>query len=362
MKVKTIMRIGFIGAGAVATALTAFLRMNQHHVVLSGSPGHLDAITSIRSNENRLNSTGLIAKTFEIEILAIEDLVRSTRTIFITTTANGHTEVIRRLTKFDLSSHTLVIVPENGFSAALRSQLQSNFLPKVIFGTTTAPYISRFLGEATVAILGIKEKIEIAASQQHLSNDAKVVISDLFPCQLEWYPNIASIFFGCTNAVVHPPALLWARDKIAAGAQLPFYGECVPAALGRILAIDAERLTIATELGVQSQAALAFSNGWYGNNAPDFKSFVQNLPAYGAISAPTTMNHRYLTEDVQCLLLLMRDIGRKLRVRTPAMDSIIAEVEVTLGMDLLATGVTLSSLGLQDASPMEVLAALNCAT
>jgi opine dehydrogenase len=353
------MRIGFIGAGNVATAHAAFLRMHQHHVVLSGIMGHLGAVTMIQNNGGTLRATGMIEGTFNVETNQVADVIDSTEILFVTTTANGYEEVARQLARFDLSKRTLFVIPENGFSAVARRRIRPEFFPGIILGTTTSPYVSRISGNAEVSVLGLKKKVEIAASQDRVADKLKTLIKSIFPQTLDWYPDLASIFFGCTNAVVHPPAMLWAKHKLDQGVDVLFYGECVPAALERILAVDDERLTIATKLGIKSRPALSFSNGWYGTEAPDFMTFVQRLPAYRAISAPTTMNHRYLTEDAKCLLVLMRDIGGRVGVATPAMDGVIAEVGETLGEDLTQTGVTLRSLGLQDASPAEILAALN---
>ena len=350
------MRVGFIGAGNLTAAHASFLQSKGIDILLSALPNHLGIIPKVEENGSRIDV--LDGASFPVKTGTIAEALQADFT-FLTVPGSGHEAAAAELAQHDLGNTNLIVTPGNLFTLLLGMKLERERFPKALFATTTSPYASRVMaGTAKVAVLGTKSQIEIAASAP-LAKEDQQTIAGLFPQPVVWYADIASIFLGCTNAIVHPPAMLWAKAKIRAGETLAFYTECVPPAVPRICALDAERIGLAATLGLSSKTFLAYSNAWYGKNCPDFATFVRALDAYHTVAAPTTMNHRYLTEDVKCLLVFMRDWAQASHCITTEMDSVIAETGEVLGEDLMQTGMTLRSVGLMDASPSKIIAALN---
>lgn len=186
-------------------------------------------------------------------------------------------------------------------------------------------------------------------------------ISTLFPNRLEWYPNIASIFFSNANPVAHPAGILNAKEAIQCRLRpLPnFYGKFVAEAIERVNSVDAERLAIVRALGLKSETDFDYSKKWYGTDAPGPREFYEIFEGYADIETPTTMNHRYLTEDVKYIMVPWVAIAKICNVDVKTMESIVHEASRVLEENLSQTGRTLRSMGLDGAGPEEILRALN---
>lgn len=285
--------------------------------------------------------------------------VSSAEFIVLAVPTLGHESILNALALFDLSASFLVALPGSGTTLIAKQILSSELSPKAIIETTTSPYACRRSG-ATINMLGIKSAFEISASED-LSSASKDRISTLFPNRLEWYPNIASIFFSNANPVAHPAGILNAKEAIQCRLRpLPnFYGKFVAEAIERVNSVDAERLAIVRALGLKSETDFDYSKKWYGTDAPGPREFYEIFEGYADIETPTTMNHRYLTEDVKYIMVPWVAIAKICNVDVKTMESIVHEASRVLEENLSQTGRTLRSMGLDGAGPEEILRALN---
>lgn len=195
---------------------------------------------------------------------------------------------------------------------------------------------------------------------EELDTSSRAAIASLFPQRLEWYQDLASIFFSNTNPVTHPAGIIHAKEAIESGIRPlpPFYKTFVVCAIDVILAVDNERLAIVKALGLQSDTDIGFLNKWYEADAADSKTFYQTYEGYAGIETPHTIDHRYLKEDVKYIMVLWLEIASVCGVKVPVMESIVDQASTALNEDLRQTGRTLSSLGLFGADNDVILRAL----
>jgi opine dehydrogenase len=73
---------------------------------------------------------------------------------------------------------------------------------------------------------------------------------------------------------------------------------------------------------------------------------LRSNPSYCNLPAPTTLDHRYLWEDVPMGLVPISDAADAVGVATPAIDHLIDEASGILGRDFRSEGRTLEKLGL----------------
>jgi len=85
---------------------------------------------------------------------------------------------------------------------------------------------------------------------------------------------------------------------------------------------------------------------------------LRSNPNYRSVKAPTTLDHRYLWEDVPMGLVPMSDVAGAVGVETPAIDRLIDEASGILGRDLRRAGRTLDKLGLTHHCVKEELASI----
>lgn len=373
-------RYSFISAGPLTAAHAALLISQGNTVLIATQSDHPGNVPNIREAGDRLTAAGSITGTFDVETGTVKDAVETSCTMVLTAPANAHEDIAAVFAEFDLSNHTLLIEPGSAFALvyarALRRNGKAAYAAKQIVVSSTAFVATRFstTDRATVNVLDVKAQVELASITA--DPGTKQSITTMFPASqtLLWYPDLASIFFANTNATVHPRALMWALDN--GSVNTLFYREAVPSVAEEIEELDAERRTIFAALlrlwaqangktdleayaGALSRTYLDYANGWYGKEETDYVRFVQTLPAYATISAPSTPVHRYFLEDVKKLLVLMFDIALTCGVKAPMMEATINDVGRRLGQNLMDTGMTLKSLELENASPAEIYDALN---
>jgi opine dehydrogenase len=141
------------------------------------------------------------------------------------------------------------------------------------------------------------------------------------------------------------------------GGDFLFYEEGVTQASGRLMeAVDTERLAIAAALGVtiQSEPDIGVEQGYMTES--NYTTGYSRAPGFRGIKAPSSIDSRYLTEDVGYTLIFFTDLARRLSVPTPTMNAIIEIASVVLARDLRAEGArTMSSLGLDDLTAEQLL-------
>ena len=119
-------------------------------------------------------------------------------------------------------------------------------------------------------------------------------------------------------------------------------------------AIDRERIRIGDALGIQLITAIDWLKIAYDAAGDDLHEAIRNQEGYRGISAPPTVNHRYINEDVPMSLVPMASLGRQLGIRVRGMESIIRLASIIRKVDYWKMGRTVESLGLSSHSTKEL--------
>jgi opine dehydrogenase len=145
------------------------------------------------------------------------------------------------------------------------------------------------------------------------------------------------------------------------GGDFLFYREGFTDAVGRVTAaVDAERLAIARALGVP---AMPFIDVFYeaglttraARDSGDISRACKESEPNKTIKSPSSLDHRYLHEDVGYGLVPMAALGRLAGVATPTIDALVQLAGLAVGIDYAREGLTLERLGLAGKSPSELL-------
>src|SRR6185295_8747213 len=73
------------------------------------------------------------------------------------------------------------------------------------------------------------------------------------------------------------------------------------------------------------------------------------------IKSPSSLDHRYVHEDVGYGLVPIAALGRLAGVATPTIDALIHITSIAVGIDYAREGLTLDKLGVAGKSPAELL-------
>lgn len=350
-------RIAIIGPGNVGLAMAAYLAKINKEPVLYAIEGHARNISKINAQKNVLKTAGVFKLTFEVETVDnIVDLVATTSAIIVATPASGHAAVIDELLKVKDKIKDHVIIAICGCLFAQRAKVAG--LEALFIGeTSTSPYASR-LPEMNVLLKGVKVFIPIGGlNDPH--QEIKDRVEELFPLQLRWQTNYLKLFFWNVALIVHVYPSVMNAGWIESPEEFRFYKDGMSDGVCRVQEeLDAVRVKLAKICGFEVPSLLEIMNGYYDTAFATWRDFAYNsIPHNMLKEASKTLNHRYILQDIPCLMVPFYQLARKAGL--PEKETDIAKAAVVIGSsmmgtDFMNTGLNMQALGWEDLSLEEI--------
>jgi opine dehydrogenase len=219
----------------------------------------------------------------------------------------------------------------------------------------TLIYASRSDGPAQARIFRIKEAVPLAALPATRTAAVLSALETAYPRFIDG-GSVLRTSLNNMGAIFHPAlALLNAARIESTGGDFQFYIDGVTPSVARILeALDRERVTVASSLGIRARTAMEWLEMAYDATGRDLHEAIHNQPGYYGITAPRTLNHRYITEDVPMSLVPIAALGQRYGVSVRGMDSIIRLACIVHQTDYWRRGRTLDRLGIEQQSVAEL--------
>jgi opine dehydrogenase len=107
-------------------------------------------------------------------------------------------------------------------------------------------------------------------------------------------------------------------------------------------------------LGLRARTSLEWLQLAYNVGGANLHEAIHNQPGYYGIKAPSSLNHRYLFEDVPMSLVPIASLGIRYGVSVRGMKSIIRIANIIHSTDYWRRGRTVESLGLAQWSVTEL--------
>jgi opine dehydrogenase len=225
----------------------------------------------------------------------------------------------------------------------------------VVAEAETLIYACRSEGPAQVRIFRIKEAVPIAALP---ATRTAQVLDALAPAYPQFVDGVSVLHTSLNNmgAIFHPALTILNAGRIeSTGGEFQFYIDGVTPSVARTLEVlDRERVTVAASLGIRSRTALEWLKMAYDATGEDLCEAIHNQPGYYGITAPPTLSHRYITEDVPMSLVPIAALGQHYGVSVRGMDSIIRLACIIHRTDYWRRGRTLEKLGIDRLSVGEL--------
>jgi opine dehydrogenase len=179
-----------------------------------------------------------------------------------------------------------------------------------------------------------------------------MLIHSLFP-EVVPASSVLETALSNMNAVFHPPGMLMNTGWIeSTDGNFLFYNQGITEAVGRVVsAVDAERMAIARALGVPCRS---FIQRFYEAGLTTKEAFESGSVARACresepnrtIKSPSSLDDRYIHEDVGFGLVPMTALARLAGIETPTIDALIHLVSKATGIRYDETGLTLKKMGL----------------
>src|SRR5215472_11015081 len=217
------------------------------------------------------------------------------------------------------------------------------------------PYSCRRLAPTRIRPIVAKRWLQIATFPGHDIAEVHPRLSPLFP-QAVAAPN--ALYTGMTNAnaMLHVANCVANAARIESGQAYRFYAEGVTPAVARLYqAINRERVAVAAGLGAAVPALEDWFERVYGVREATLVETCRQLTynsdgPYQATGTPSSLEHKFITEDVPTGLIPMSALGAAAGMPTLAIDALVELARSMTGRDFAADARTLARLALRGKS------------
>ena len=216
-------------------------------------------------------------------------------------------------------------------------------------------YASRSDGPAEARIFRIKDAVPLAALPAKRTRLVLDMIHEAYPQYINGV-NVLQTGLNNMGAIFHPALTVLNAGRIeSTHGDYQFYIEGCTRSVARVLeALDRERVTVASSLGIRARTAMEWLKLAYDTVGEDLYEAILNQEGYYGIKAPPTLNHRYIFEDVPMSLVPIASFGQRFGVSVRAMDSIIRVSSIIHRTDYYRRGRTVDKLGIGNLSVGEL--------
>jgi opine dehydrogenase len=359
------MRIAVLGSGNGGVAVAADCALHGHEVGLVDFEDFPERIAAINRAGGSIDATGDVEGTAWLDSAGHDfgEAVAGAELVYVVGPSYATRPFARAYREVAEPGQRVIVCPgTNGGGMVFKRELglELGDPDVVVSETSTLPYACRVMGGNRVHVyLKLDDGLFLASLPSAAADSVTESMADVYP-GVTPYRNVLQTLLQNGNNVIHPAVSLLNVARIEGPDDFLFYEEGITPGVGRLMeAVDEERLAIARALGtpVLSEPRVGRIQGYMVEE--NYDTAYSEAPGFRGIRAQTTLEYRYLTEDVGYGLILLTDLARVVEVPTPAMDAVITLVSIVLGRDLRAGAPrTLATLGLDGLGPEALVAAV----
>jgi len=342
--------VAVIGAGNGGTAIAAYLASLGVKVNLCDLfPKYLDGIQAAGGIDLTLDGK----TTHEVLNLVTADVpeaIRDVQLIMVVTPSFTHKMIAEACYSALTDGQVVVLNPGRTggaleFLNTIRSMGCSADI--TIAETQTLIYSCRKTGASSVEIYGVKKEVTLGSFPANRTQQVLDLINPYYP-QFTPAKNCLETSLSNIGALFHPTPVLLNIGRIESDSDgFRYYWDGIsPSVAVLVKQIDRERMAVAAAYGIEVLSAEEWLKLSYETYGDSLYELLQHNNAYGDISAPKTIDARYVTEDVPMSLVPISTLAQAAGVPTPNIDAVIQLTSTIYGRDFRAEGRNAENLGL----------------
>lgn len=354
-----------IGAGHGGKSMAAHLaQMGFDTTLYNRTPEHVAAIKELGGIDLLIQETNLkhFAKLACVTS-NIEKALSKADMIMVVVPSSAHGDIARLCAPHLRDGQIVVLHPGRTCGAIEFAKVLQDENCKAdvtISEAETFIYAARSDGPAEARIFRIKDAVPLAALPATRTKLVLDVIHQAYPQYIDGV-NVLQTGLNNMGAIFHPALTILNTGRIeSTHGDYQFYIDGVTPSVARVLeALDRERVTVASSLGIRARTAMEWLKLSYDADGEDLNEAIHNQLGYYGIKAPPTMNHRYIFEDVPMSLVPIASLGKRYGVSVRAMDSIVQMSSIIHKTDYWRRGRTIDKIGIDKLSVGELLSYVN---
>lgn len=328
------------GGGHQGLSMAAHLALNGLCVTMwNRTEDHIRDILRTRNIfcSGVINGTAIIERASSNMADVVSDFV------MVTTPSTAHKDVARALAPYVHKNMIVILNPGRTFGAlefveTLRMCGVKEF--PHIAETQTIVYTCRRNNNNSATIFALKNNVKIAALN---GSDIDYIMSKMPNCLKPYFcveNSVALTSLENVGMILHcAPVMMnigWIETSTV---DFKYYYDGISHSIANFLEkIDTERLMIAERLGYEIESTADWLRHTYNVSGETLYECIHANESYREIDAPTTIECRYVMEDIPNGLVPLENIAVQLGVSVPNMSTIITLASSVMNLDFREIG------------------------
>jgi opine dehydrogenase len=353
-------QVAIAGAGAIARAYAALLARDGHEVALwsPGGAGLRDlaasgalAANSSSARSATLAAVGQVTGAHRVTVLDAPDAIAAADVVIVALPANAYASALPRVAAHLRTGQLVFVSGALSLAPLWLAELAAAGGRRPTFaasGTTVATARTR---EGGVSVNTVRTRVAVAALPVAATDAALATLCALFGDRFDGADDMLAVTLSNINPVAHSAMALCNLTRIEYGEAWPQYHYLTPAVARLVGAMDAERQAIAAAFGRRVAAIEAHFQRSFDVAQRALADIAAELHRRrGGPPGPTSLDTRFVLEDVPFGLACNAALARIVGVAVPATAATIATLSILYGRDLAGENPLLDALSLPTAT------------
>ncbi len=331
------MKVAILGAGGIGMATAALLHRSGHEPVVWSPSGRISRL-------DPLVAEGAIAGEFRIEVAAsLSDAIADAPAVVVTIPAYGHRAVMNEAIRHLRAGQAAIVSSQYSLGALYLAERRPD-IPVVAWGTTVV--MGRPLGAANVKVLTVRAWLDAAVLPESATEAGLALCRELFGDRFVKRADLLAIQLSNVNPEAHMANALCNLTRMEKNEAWDNYGG-ITEAVGRLVeALDLERLAVARAYGVEVRTIHQHMHLSFNLPLGAMGEMAAGVVRMGGSPGPTSLEARWIREDLPFGLVPMVVMGGIAGVPTPLHAAGIRLFSALLGRDIEAENDLLPALAL----------------
>lgn len=346
------MKVAILGTGGVGLGYAAFLHTVGHKPVLWSPSGR--GVATFRDG-NELVAEGALATRFTPATATDPGFVAEADAVVVAAPAYAYRAIFGAVLAHLRPEQPLIISAHLSLAAHYAARLlaaRGVTVPVVAWGTTVL--MGRKTGPSSVEIGGIRGEVDAAVVPTAQADAGLAACIELFGARFRRHANLMAVQLGNLNPPIHLAVALCNLTRIERGEAWSNYGGITQAVARLIEALDRERLDVAVACGMTVRSVEQHYQRSFGFAPGESLAAMAaeiDRRRGGKPPGPTTLDTRFVTEDVPFGIVPLIRIAAHLGVAVPLHEAGLAMISALYGRDFAAGNDILSDAELAAAIP-----------
>ncbi|MBM3791224.1 MAG: hypothetical protein FJW35_12875 [Acidobacteria bacterium] len=343
-------RITILGGGNGARTAAAEISLLGHRVTLYEIESLAPQVTAIKE-AGYIEASGSIQGRAPVNVeLDLKKAVDGSDLILVIVPTMYQINYARLLAPLLQKGQNVALMPGSLGALEFRAELDrlGGEMEITIGEFAALPYATRIQSPVSVHVFGRRRYVGAGVFPASEADRVLPVYEDIYP-GIERMRDVLEAGLNNPNPTLHCLGVLLNIGRIEKShGEFYYYDEGLTYHVCKAVeAIDQERLAIGQALGVQLLSLLdTYWRMGYGPKGNTFWEVIRGVKPLVDIKGPSTVDSRYLTEDVPIGLVIYSQLGRQLGATANLMESVVHIAGALLGRNFFAEGRTLERCGI----------------